>query len=160
MNNEQHLYDLLKEFDTAMMITEGAHPQTHARPMAIAELQRDADAYFVASLDSPKVKEIEANGHVTLTFQSARQFAALYGTVSVVRDRAQIDRLWNEAWKVWFPKGKDDPSITLLKFTPDHGEYWNNAGMQGIKYALKAVSAYVSGTTPDSDASQHGKVSL
>jgi general stress protein 26 len=160
MHNEQHLYDLLKDFDTAMMITEAAHPQTHARPMAIAELQPDADAYFVTSIDSPKIKEIQATTHVTLTFQSGRQFAALYGTINLVRDRSQIDRLWKEAWKVWFPKGKDDLSITLLQFTPSHGEYWDNAGIQGIKYALKAASAYLSGTTPETDTSQYAKVDL
>lgn len=159
-DERQHLYELLKDFDTAMMITEGTHPQTHARPMAVAELKADGDAYFVTGMDSPKVKELHANPQATLTFQSAKQYAALYGTVEVVRDRAQIERLWKESWKVWFPKGKDDPNLTLLRFNADQGEYWDNAGMNGVRYALKAVGAYVKGETPATDAEQHGNVKL
>lgn len=160
MDRQQHLYDLLKDFDTAMMITQGAQTQMHARPMAIAELKPDADAYFATSLDSPKVAEIANNAHVTLTFQSHKQFAALYGSVEIVKDRAQIDRLWKEAWKVWFPNGKDDPNLTLLRFNAENGEYWDNAGVQGIKYAIKAINAYVTGETPKNDSKEHAKVNL
>ena len=132
----------------------------HARPMAVAELRPDADAYFVTSIDSPKVEEIEASPDVTLTFQSSNQFASVCGRVRIVRDPALIDRLWKEAWKVWFPKGKTDPNISLLQFNAQHGEYWDNAGTQGLKYAFEAAKAYVKGETPRSDAKQHAKVEL
>ena len=65
-----------------------------------------------------------------------------------------------EAWKLWFPEGKDDPSICLIHFSPEDGEYWNNAGAQGLKYAFEAVKAYVKGTTPESDHAHHAKVDL
>ncbi len=69
-NTQKHLYDLLKDFDTAMLVTQSADGHMHSRPMAIAELRADSDAYFVTSIDSPKVDEIKANPSVTLTFQS------------------------------------------------------------------------------------------
>ncbi len=156
----EHLYDLLKDFDTAMLITRSGEGHMHARPMAVAELRPDADAYFVTAIDSPKVAEIEASPDVTLTFQSSNQFASVCGRVRVVRDPALIDRLWKEAWKVWFPKGKNDPSISLLQFNAQHGEYWDNAGTQGLKYAFEAAKAYVKGQTPISDQKQHAKVEL
>lgn len=161
IDRKEHLYDLLKDFDTAMLLTHATDQHMHARPMGIAELRADADAYFVTGIDSPKVTELVANPDVTLTFQSSKQFAAICGRISVVRDQALIDRLWKDAWKVWFPKGKTDPTISILKFEAQHGEYWDNSGSQGLKYAFEAAKAYVTGETPQAnDPKQHAKVSL
>jgi general stress protein 26 len=155
-----HLYELLKDFDTGMLVTHSDDRGGHARPMAVAELRPDVDAYFVTAIDSPKVAEIEENHNVTLTFQSPHQFATLSGRMSVVRDQALLDRLWKEPWKVWFPRGKSDPSLALLKLDPDYGEYWDNTGVQGLKYAFRAAKAYAAGTTPATDREQSAKVPL
>jgi len=159
-NSKEHLYDLLKDFDTAMLVTHPRSGEMHARPMAVAELRADGDAYFVTSIASPKIAEIESDASATLTFQSSREFASLSGRLSVVKDRALIDRLWKEAWKVWFPQGKDDPTISLLKFDAMHGEYWDNSGIQGLKYAFEAVKAYAKGEKPATDGKQNAKVAL
>jgi general stress protein 26 len=159
-NVRAHLYELLEDFDTAMLVTHSDDGESHARPMAVAELRPGADAYFVTAIDSPKVAEIEANPKVTLTFQSAKQFATVSGRMSVMRDRALLDGLWKEAWKVWFPRGKSDPSLAVLRLDPEHGEYWDNTGIQGLKYAFEATKAYATGTTPTPDHGQSAKVRL
>ena len=160
MEEGQHLHQLLEGFDTAMLVTRAADGHLHARPMAVAELHGDADAYFVTSIDSPKVAEVYADADVLLTFQSARQYAAVYGRVNVMRDRQLVDRLWKEAWKVWFPRGKSDPSIAVLRFDADVGEFWNAAGLTGVRYAFEAAKAYVRSETPHTDAGQHGRARL
>jgi general stress protein 26 len=70
-SGREHLYDLLKGFDTAMLVTYPTGGPAHARPMAVAELRPDVDTYFVTSIDSPKIEEIEENPSVTLTFRSS-----------------------------------------------------------------------------------------
>ncbi len=160
MERREHLYDLLKDFDTAMLVTKSADGHMHARPMAVAELRADANAYFVTSIDSPKASEIGVDPIVTLTFQSSKQYASVSGHAEIVRDRALIDRLYKEDWKIWFPKGKADPSISLIKFTAQDAEYWDNAGAQGLKFAYRAAKAYVKGETPKEDQKQHAKVDL
>ena len=156
----EHLYDLLKDFDRAMLVSHSADGHMHARPMAVAELRPSADAYFVTRAESPKVAEIAADPNVTLTFQGSRKFATLSGRMSVVRDQSTIDRLWKEDWKLWFPKGKTDPAITLLKFDAEDGEYWDNEGVQGIQYVFEALRAYVKGEMPKSTQEQNAKVNL
>ena len=157
---QKHLYEMLEGFDTAMLVTRSPHGELHARPMAVAALEPDSDAYFVTGIDSPKVAEIEADPRATLTFQSSSRSATVSGRVSVVRDRALIDRLWKDSWKVWFPKGQDDPQISLLKFDAEHGELWDNSGLQGMKYAFEAVKAYAQGERPTTDRKQHTRVDL
>ena len=159
-NTQKHLYDLLKDFDTAMLVTRSADGHMHSRPMAIAELRPGSDAYFVTGSDSPKAAEIKANPSVTLTFQSSNQYASLSGQATITRDQALIDRLYKEDWKIWFPGGKNDPSISMLKFSAQHGEYWDNAGAQGLKFVFEAAKAYIKGETPKEDRKQHAKVEL
>jgi general stress protein 26 len=159
-SDREHLYDLLKGFDTAMLVTYPTGGPAHARPMAVAELRPDVDTYFVTSIDSPKIEEIEENPSVTLTFQSATQFASLSGRVQVVRDRALIERFWKAAWKAWFPQGRDDPTITLLKFDAERGEYWDDSGLHGLKYLFDVATAMAAGASPTVDRRQNSKVSL
>ena len=159
-NTRENLYELLKNFDTAMMIVRSNDAHIHGRPMAIALLQKNAEIFFFTRIDSPKIADIQANSTVTLTFQSSSQFASLSGRATVEQDKAMIDELWKEPLKLWFPKGKDDPAICLIHFSPEDGEYWNNAGAQGLKYALEAVKAYVKGETAKTDEVQHAKVDL
>ncbi|HET7608804.1 MAG TPA: pyridoxamine 5'-phosphate oxidase family protein [Gammaproteobacteria bacterium] len=147
MEDAAHLYDLLKGFDTAMLVTRSVDGHLHARPMLVAELHADADAYFVTSADSPKVAEVYADADVLLTFQSATQYAAVYGRVNVVRDRALVERLWSDAWKVWFPRGAVDPSIALLRFDAEHGEFWNDLSARGVRYAFETAKAYMIGNS-------------
>jgi general stress protein 26 len=155
----EHLYEVINNFDVAMLITHTASA-VHARPMAVARLDDGLGAYLVTNLQSVKVDEINANPQAVLTFQSAKKFASIRGELAVLSDRQLIEKMWKEAWKVWFPDGKSDKNIALLKFTAHEGEYWDNAGMQGLKYVYSAAKAYVAGTPPNTDESQHAKVRL
>ncbi len=156
---ENNLYDVVKDFDEAMLVTYSTRG-IHARPMAIARLNEGMGAYLLTDLNSVKVEEINVNPHALLTFQSARKFATVSGELTIVSDRALIETLWKDIWKIWFPLGKSDPNIALLKFTANEGEFWDNAGIQGIKYVYSAAKAYVAGERPKSDAQQHSKVNL
>lgn len=159
-NTHQHLYDLVKDFDTAMFVTKDAGGKLHARPMSVAELRPDADAYFATSLDSPKIDEIAANPEAMITFQSGSQFAFISGTARVLRDRALIDRLWSEAWRAWFPGGKDDPSLCILKVEAREGEYWDNSGVKGVRYLFEGVKAILQGEKHEVHSGDHAKVKL
>jgi hypothetical protein len=68
--------------------------------------------------------------------------------------------MWKESWTVWFPKGKSDSSIALLKFTSYEGEFWDNAGIQGMKFAYSALRALATGEKPKVNSDQHSTVAL
>ena len=159
-DSKHHLQALIANFDIAMLVTHTADGM-YARPMAIACFNDGVDAYLVTHIDSIKVDEISANPLALLTFQSDKKFASVRGDIAVTQDRHLIEKVWKEVWKVWFPLGKSDPTIALLKFTAHEGEYWDNAGLLGLKYIYKAAKAYVTGEAPQSSGNaQHAKVSL
>jgi general stress protein 26 len=149
---EKHsrLMKLLSHFETAMLVTR-AGEEMRARPLSIAESGEDGAVYFSTAIDSPKVGELEADPHVNVVMQDGRRFVSLSGTARVVRDRALIARLWKPSWKVWFPKGKDDPSLCLLRVEPTEAGYWDMSGSRGVRYVFEMAKAYVTGSRPPSD---------
>jgi general stress protein 26 len=157
-DTEDRLYDVIKGFDTAILVTRAADGSSHARPMRIAEIRRGGDILFATNTQSPKTDEIAANSEVLVTFQGRLQFATVSGTAAVIRDPALVEKLWSEAWNIWFPGGKDDPTLAFVRVTARSGEYWDSAGAQGIKYAYEATKAYMQGKTPVLDEKQHAKV--
>ena len=147
----ERLKDLMGGFDTAMLVTRTVEGGLRARPLAIADNRDDGALYFSTASESPKVQEIEADHHVNITMQDSRRFVSLSGMARVVADRALADKLWSESWKVWFPQGKDDPSLRILIVEPTEAAYWDASGVQGLKYMFQMAKAYVTGTRPKSD---------
>jgi general stress protein 26 len=146
-----HLKKLLAGFDTAMLVTRSADGGMRSRPLAIAEKREDEALYFATAAESSKVDEIEADSHVNVTMQHGGRYVSLSGLARVVRDRGLVEQLWSEAWKVWFPQGKDDPSLRILIVEPTEAAYWDGSGAHGLKYMFEMAKAYVTGTRPASD---------
>lgn len=157
----QHFIALLKKLQNAMLITHTGEHGFHARPMALADVEDNGRLWFITSVDSPKVHEIEMDSQVHIVAQEGQTFLSLSGRASLIGDREKIAHLWREPFRVWFPGGKDDPNIELIAVRPERGEFWDNSGKQGLKYLWEAAKAYVSGTTPDTeDGDIHGAVRL
>lgn len=159
---ETKFRELLQEFGVAMLVTRTPGGELRGRPMALAEIQPDNSLWFATDKHSAKVDELAADSHVVVTMQSKTTFVSLSGRAKPVEDRATAARLWKAEWKVWFPGGKDDPNLLLLRIDGDAGEYWDNSGTSGIKYLLEAGKALLTGTRPDAgdDPKIHGKVDL
>lgn len=157
----EHLVSVLKDFDTAMLVTRTETSALRARPMHLVQVQDDGSVLFVTSRTNGVVKEIGRTPEVALTVQGKGKFASLSGRAKADGDRARVAELWQESWKVWFPKGKDDPDITLLEFDAAEGEYWDNAGVKGIEFVIRATKAYLGGEKLESSGDkQHAKVPL
>jgi general stress protein 26 len=155
----EHLFQMLDDFEVAMIVTHGIDGTMIARPMAIARIDRDGAMYFTTPVDSTKVDEILADPHVTVVVQGKNRFAAVRGVAHVSLDRALIDALWRDAWKVWYPEGKADPQISILVVEPTHGEYWDAAGATGLSFAFEAARAYLAGRMPRG-REEHAEVDL
>lgn len=155
------LHDLIKDFSAAMLVTRTSAGELRSRPMAVAAVDDDGVFWFMTQRDSGKLEEMAADSHVNVAMQSGLKFISVSGQVSIVEDRRKVAGMWQESWKVWFPKGKDDPDLVLLKVEPSTGEYWDNSDLSGLKYLLAAGKAYFTGTKPDvSDPDVHGKVAM
>lgn len=160
-NSRAHLISILKDFDTGILVTHTAEGGIRGRPMAMAETRDDGELVFAAGLDSPKLKEIARDAHVGMMFQGKTKWVSVSGNARIILERDEIHRLWKDSWKLWFPEGKDDPNLCLLAIDPTEGEYWDNSGARGIRFAIEALRAAVTGTKPDDQKmDEHAKVKL
>lgn len=161
-NTIEHFHSLLDSFHSTMLVTANRDGKLCGRPMAIADLTEKMELWFITAKNSEKVGEIEQHQEVYLTFQNDNNcYLALRGSASIVNDKNKVADLWREPFRVWFPKGKDDPSIALIKVIPIEGEYWDNEGLNKLLYTFEAIKAYVKGTVPEiHEDEQHAKVHL
>ncbi|MDB6073365.1 MAG: class probable F420-dependent enzyme [Verrucomicrobiaceae bacterium] len=158
----EHVYKLLKEFGTAMLVTHGDEDHLRVRPMAIAQVEDSGDVWFITSSETAKAHEIEHDSRVHLVCQKDHgAYLSIGGRGRLVNDRTKLDQVWNETMKVWFPGGKEDPTIALIAVTPEVGEFWDNEGVHMFKYMFESAKAYLTGTTPDlEEGSEHGITKL
>jgi general stress protein 26 len=157
--NEEQLYDVIKDLDICMMTTVEADGRLLTRPMANQEAEENGDIWFFTHHDGSVVKNLAANPQVSLGYSNASgRHAAISGTGAEVRDRALIEEKWTDDLEAWFPEGKDDPNLTLVKVTPDRGEFWDG-GSSTIVSAIGYLRTKVTGANAD-DMIDHAKVSL
>lgn len=142
----KQLGELIKDVRIAMLTTVAADGAVVSRPLATQEVEFDGDLWFATGRDSGKVEEIAANPRVGVAYAnpSKNTFVSVSGTASVVTDRAKIEELWSPAMKIFFPEGKDDPNIVLIRVNAETAEYWDGPGTF-LGKALYLATAAVTG---------------
>ena len=76
------------------------------------------------------ITEISRENQVNLGYSdpSGQNYVSVSGKAEIVRDRAKIRELWNQAVEAWFPDGPDTPEVVLLRVDSDSAEYWTSPG--------------------------------
>jgi len=127
-------------FCTALTIGE----PTPSRPMNVRQVDGFGNLWFLSAKDSQKNRELATDSSVKLYFQGSThsEFLQLNGYATVSTDKAKIKELWEPTIKTWFTEGVDDPRITVIKFVPSDGHYWDvkhGNVVAGIKMMIGAA---------------------
>lgn len=125
----EKLRGLLKDFPIAFMVTVDRGALT-ARPIGVVgdHAAFDGTLWFITDKRSRKVAAIERGAETALLFQNDTHGAYLHlsGRAAVVDDRHTLEELYTTLQRTWFPKGLDDPDITLVRFDAATGDYWDS----------------------------------
>lgn len=123
----KHVADLIAQVEIAMLTTADENGELRSRPMAVQEAPFDGMLRFFTKDDSGKVDEIEREREVNVAVSCPEKgiFVSVTGSARLNRDRAKIDELWKDEYKVWFKDGKDDPHLAILEVAADYVEYWD-----------------------------------
>jgi general stress protein 26 len=144
----QKISGLIKDIKVAMLTSDdGGH--LRSRPMVAAQKEFAGDLFFFTRASAPKVEEVESHGRVNVSYADAdgQNYVSLSGTASILHEPALIEAHWSEAMRTWFPKGKDDPDIAILKVAVDQAEYWD-APSSTMLYLYGYAKAVVTGEPP------------
>lgn len=140
------LWDAIDDHHTGMLGVQGS--DQHFQPMT-AFVERDSNVlWFFTRKDTDLAGSLASGQAATFIFMDRKLQACLDGRLSLNHDRERIDRFWNAHVAAWYPEGKDDPQLTLLRLDLDEAAVWITEGGL-IKYALEVAKANASKSTPD-----------
>jgi len=144
--------DFWKKLADSPFMMVGLMDGQHHEPLT-AQLDKDQvdTIFFFIGKDNRAAK----GGKAMAQFVSKGHdfFACLAGSARLDTDRAMIDKLWDKQVEAWFPKGKDDPNLALLRFDIDTAEMWeSDVSMTG------RVKMLFGGTIRSDESGSHAKV--
>ena len=127
---EKKFWKALRGDRTAMLGLSGIE-DGHAQPMTAQILHEDDERgaiWFFTAKDTDLVRAMGESHAASLQFASKGHdlFATLQGELILSNNRVIIDKLWNTFVAAWYPGGKDDPKLQLLRFEPAHAQIWLN----------------------------------
>ncbi len=95
-----------------------------AVPMT-AQLDKDANSaiWFFTGRDN----HLAEMGPATCTFagKDHGMFARFEGTLVEENSRERLDKQWSNFVEAWFPGGKDDPNLLMLRMDLGEAELWS-----------------------------------
>lgn len=112
----------------AMLTTQAPDGTLRSRPMATVEAEFDGDLWFFTRASAPKAVEITDHAQVNVAYADVEdgRFVSVSGTAMLVHDPERVQQLWSRRLKAWFPDGKRDPDLALIRVRIAHAEYWSD----------------------------------
>ena len=151
------LYDHIDDIEIAMMTTRRSDGHLQSRAMATQKRAAGADVWFVTTRDSAKIRDLEADPHVNLSYYKdrTREWISISGLATVTGDRAKIHELYAPDWKMWFSEEgdprhgtQDDPRMILIGVTVHAAVFLEvNKPQPVVLYEL--VKGWLTGSEPE-----------
>lgn len=141
----EKLWKAIDNHHTGMLgITGDSH---HFQPMT-AFVEKDRDTLWFFTRRETDLAQAVDGGEATFIFLDDHLQACIDGSLTLSHDQARIDRFWNVHVAAWYPDGKDDPQLTLLRLDVREAAVWIREGGP-LKYAFEVAKANASHSTPD-----------
>jgi general stress protein 26 len=143
------------ELDGVHMVMLGSpdHAQ-HMQPMAPQSARAEKAIWFYTKVNSDIAKAAANGGMVHMCLVTDDYQACIDGDLSTSHSREHIERYWSSMVEAWFPGGKDDPELTMLRLTPRSGAIWASTGSK-LVFGWEIAKAITKGEEPDVGYSTH-----
>lgn len=153
------LSDLVEDVKICMLATVHDDYSVYSRPMQSIKVDENGSIWFFTNEYSGKVNDISKDNTVYLIYSHPGQNSYLHvkGTASVVDDKEKLKELWSPIVKAWFPKGIDDPELSLLKVDTSEASYWDSPSSKFVVF-FEMAKAIAKGEKPDEG--EFGKLKL
>ena len=129
------------------------------RPMVTQQVDDEGNFWFLSSRSSEKDTDIVKDSYVQMLYAnpSDSEFLSIFGTATVVEDMAKKRELFGTLAKAWFPKGVEDPDLSVVKVKPLQGYYWDTKHGKMLTLLKMAASALIG---KKSESGVEGKISI
>ncbi len=142
--------ELAKDANICHFVTNLSSIPLSSRPMATQKVDDEGNIWFISDKDSNKNTDIQADKRVQLFYSAtgSYEYLSIYGTAEIVFDKEKVHEMWTSFARAWFPGGEDDPSISLIKVSPEDGYYWDTKNNKLVSL-FNIAKSMVTGKTDD-----------
>lgn len=123
-------HELKEQFWKALADSPFLFLQLDSRPHTAVPMtaQLDKDAHGEIWFFTRRTHPLAGGGGATATFTSKNHqlFTRFTGLLSEETSRERLDKQWNSIVEAWFPGGKGDPELLMLRMTLGQAEIWNS----------------------------------
>lgn len=153
-NPVTQFWDNVKDVHAVMLGTPNC--DDHMQPMAPNAARDENAIWFFTSKNTDLARKTQSGGsaHLCLVSKNHQYHACASGDLEVVQSKEHIDRFWSPVVAAWFPDGKSDPDLTMLRFTPKDAKVWASTGST-LRFGFQIAMANVTGKQPDVGDSAH-----
>jgi general stress protein 26 len=142
--------EIIKDSRMAMLTTIDEDGRLVSKPMATQDVEFDGDVYFIAERSSHKVRNVQRDPRVNVSYAGSSAWVSLSGDAEVVDDPAKLAELWNLFTDAWLEGGPDNPENVLIKVTASSAEYWDTPNSKVVQ-VVNLVKAKVTGRRFEGD---------
>jgi len=120
------LRKLVKGTGVVMLTTVGPDGRLRSRPMIPGDL-REGALFFLTRVPTAKTSDVadQQRVHLACAAPDDDRYASISGVASIVRDPELVKELWGKEYKSWFPEGKKDPDLAVLRVQIDQADVWD-----------------------------------
>ncbi len=125
----QKLGELIKDIEVAMLTTRTSDGSLVSRPLQTLKLDANGELIFFIAAKSQKVEDLTDDAGVNLAYAHPGEhcYVSVRGRARMDRDDDTIHELWTPAQKIFFPDGRDDPNLMVLRIRVRDAAYWEAA---------------------------------
>ena len=151
----------IKPVRFAMFTTVDQHGHLISQPMTNQEVDADGALWFFTNSNTDLWQNIASSPKVNVSFAEPDDslYVSISGVAERVVDRDRIDALWNPMVAAWFPNGKDDPHVVLVKVVSKTVQYWDSKENK-LTLMYEMAKAAITGKHPELDPADHGQIKL
>lgn len=98
----------------------------HSQPMTAQFNARQGPIWFYGSRAGRLVEGLASTNDAMAQYvgEGHKLFACMSGSLTIDNDPSIIEKFWSNSVEAWYPGGKTDPDLVMLRFDPQHIEIW------------------------------------
>ena len=137
MSRQKEAEKLLGPTKAAFLITSDESGQPDARAMAVAAADGLKTLWMMTGKMSDKYKQLSNNPSCMLYATDLEDTAnylelRLWGRIELLDDAESKSRAWRDDYLCYFPGGKEDPNLAVLKFVAIRGTLQSQDGKESL----------------------------
>lgn len=147
---QERLWKEVEKARYGMLGLVGRTPAQHFQPMTAFCEPDSGQIWFFSRTDTDLAQAIADGAEAMFVVQAKDQGfqACVRGRLTQQLDRDRMQKYWGPVVAAWYPEGKDDPRLTMLRLDLADAQVWLSE-TNPLAFGFQIAKANMTGREPD-----------